>query len=294
MSSKAHNSVSSTQKVRVIFPDVLNACIENQVDNDQSSNDYNEMISNVFFDLANAAEVVYRVQNEIVKKDNAGTYLTFQQDMSACSRHTGGIVWETSYLLLEYLLEQCNSNNIILGRTLELGSGVGFLGQCLVAEQSPCKPDMVLTETEEVMTNLKRNIDRNRTPLCSNLNCKVSVCTLDWTRYEENIAISPDVLHPHSFDTLLGTDIIFTEHLVEPLLKTAARLSHSGTIWYLCVQIRCAKAHQTFLNQAPKYGFYVSDISCESYKSFHRKLSWGKTLECFLFRITRIPSEIKY
>jgi hypothetical protein len=115
----------------------------------------------------------------------------------------------------------------------------------------------------------------------------VSVGTLDWTRYEDDIRMSGGTIQPHSFDTLLGTDVIFTPHLVEPLLATAAFLSHPQTTWYLCVQIRCDAAHQLFLEQAPTYGFDVTDISDELLQS--KRCAWGKALDCFLFRITRLP-----
>jgi Lysine methyltransferase len=293
MSNKRQKSGSLTKERRVIFPDVLDECHSDKVDfeiitdNDNDHNDYNEMISNVFFDLANSPEVLYRVRNNNNRSDDI-TYLTFKQDMGACSRHTGGIIWETSYLLLEYLIDQQNLTSMKLGRTLELGAGVGFLGQCLVAERFSGIPNMVLTETDEVVTNLKTNIDGNRSILLKNIDTTLSVCTLDWTCYAENITMSDGAIHPHSFDTLLGTDIIFASHLVEPLLQTAAYLSHHETIWYLCVQIRCAMAHQTFLDQAPKYGFNVCDISSECYESSNKKCTWGKTLDCFLFRITRM------
>jgi predicted nicotinamide N-methyase len=263
------------EKESLVFPDVLEKW-------NRGDRDSEDVLVDLFFELANAKEVLYRMRN--FRRDG---FLRFQQDMSACEHHTGGIIWETSYLLLEYLLEQNGSNKVELGRTLELGAGVGFLGQCLLAERC-CHPVLVLTEAAEVVENLNANVEANRSILEKNVDCRVSVRTLDWTQCKPDIHAAADCTQPHAFDTLLGTDIIFTTHLVEPLLQTAAYLSHSGTIWFLCVQVRCAAAHELFLTKAPVYGFSVADISNEAFSS--KRCAWGKALDCFLFRITRLTS----
>ena len=102
-------------------------------------------VSSVFFELANATSVSYRLQeddsnnNNTAATKNASNYdaIVIRQDVSA-ETHTGGIVWETSYLLLNYLL---SSNNwLIRNQTaaaatcttsttttiLELGAGCKF------------------------------------------------------------------------------------------------------------------------------------------------------------------------
>ena len=110
-------------------------------------------VSSVFFELANAPSVSYRLQasdsidddeDDSNNDDTAATKTTsnydaivIRQDVSA-ETHTGGIVWETSYLLLNYLL---SSNNwLIRNQTaaaatcttsttttiLELGAGCKF------------------------------------------------------------------------------------------------------------------------------------------------------------------------
>jgi hypothetical protein len=112
-------------------------------------------VSSVFFELANAPSVSYRLQasdsiddddddDDDSNHDNSAATKTtsnhdaivIRQDVSA-ETHTGGIVWETSYLLLNYLL---SSNNwLIRNRTaattsttsttttiLELGAGCKF------------------------------------------------------------------------------------------------------------------------------------------------------------------------
>ena len=302
LNDDGHTGRQTTSQIiaqgRLIYPDIINDCHSRNhskdVADESNEQSYNEIISNVFFDLANASEILYRVRHQYDRNNKDintnDKYLVFQQDMGACSRHTGGIIWETSYLLLEYLLERHRNSayeEIKLGRICELGAGVGFLGQCLVAEGCSCTPDLILTETADVFTNLKRNVIRNCLALDHNKKCTLSVAALDWTCYKADIMKSNGTIHPHSFDTLLSTDVIFSTLLVEPLLQTAAYLSHDHTIWYLCVQIRCAAAHQLFIDLTTSYGFHVEDMSKECYRTMS-KCVWGETLECFLFRITRI------
>ena len=62
------------------------------------------------------------------------------------------------------------------------------------------------------------------------------------------------------FDVIVGTDVIFNQTLVEPLLRCMHRFSHAGTVVWLCLQERCADAHRELLDVAPRY-FQVTDES---------------------------------
>ena len=80
--------------------------------------------SDVFFELANMSYVGYRIEPEkiiIVKQHND------------CKSHTGGIVWETSYLLASYLRHNYQNSARSLGRIIDLGAGCGLLGLTLAA-----------------------------------------------------------------------------------------------------------------------------------------------------------------
>lgn len=231
-----------------------------------------------FFELANSPLVCYSI-------DSTPEKLIKVRQTSNCETHTGGIVWETAYLLANYLLIT-HKEKTSLGRLLEVGSGCGLLGLILAANERCSK--VVMTETTEVIDSLRQNVEMNISPL--NGSCQresIAVQRLRWDQYENDIIYCQKSCHdldPHSFDTVIGTDVIFSERLVKPLLKTIRKMVHEKSHIYICVQIRCADAHDLFLKKASKYGFKTQD--CTNELEGFPALKWGIEMECKLFHIT--------
>jgi hypothetical protein len=260
---------------------------ENSNDDEEESD-----VSLAFFELANAPTIAYRLPSK--------QQIVLQQDVTACGEHTGGIVWETSFLLLDYLLQLKSTSKEqyqSLGRTLEVGAGCGLLGQVLAAAN--CSSEMIVTETKQVLVNLQANLDRNSptkidTDTTTTITSPIRACCLDWEHYKRDAAAN-NIL-PHSCDTILGTDVLFATRFVRPLLQTlqylsiapSAAVSDTDTTKrvniYLCVQIRCAASHELFLDEAPSFGFDVHDISDECFAV--PSCAWGRDLECKVFRMT--------
>jgi len=254
-----------------------------------------------FFELANAPLVGYRLAADkliVVRQDNTN------------QSHTGGIVWETSYLLASFLIVSSKK----LGKVLEVGAGCGLLGLVLAASGLCSK--VVATETTPVIENLRRNVSDNvRTSgdmnhgiisasrqdsrrggdnefeqsyaCCSSES--ISVHQLRWEECKKDAVSSSsssktglgaDDLSPHSFDTIVGTDVIFSKNLVKPLLKTLRRMSHSHSVIYLCVQVRCAESHSLFLELIPKYDFDWCD------RTSQLGGGWVADMECILLMLT--------
>ena len=74
--------------------------------------------SEMFFDLANAKAIQ---DGDII----------ITQDINEELDHSGGIIWETSYLLFQYLLHNVDSWKKLREdktRLLEIGAGCGYLG----------------------------------------------------------------------------------------------------------------------------------------------------------------------
>ena len=211
---------------------------------------------------------------------------------------------ETAYLLACYIIatyrrddETIYKNGKPLGKTLEVGSGCGMFG-LVVAATGLCKK-IIMTETKDVMPNLIKNVQYNtsssrNSPCCSSK--EISARQLRWDAYKDDIRKcqsdkadsdscgSRNDLDPHTFDTIIGTDAIFSTKLVRPLLKTLRKMSHDETKIYLCVQIRCADSHTLFFKKAPKYGFTCIDRTDDLGK--YPSCSFGLELECKLLHLT--------
>ena len=111
----------------------------------------------------------------------------------------------------------------------------------------------------------------------------VSARRLDWTDLDADIKAAGDDLRPHSFDTIVGTDVVFAKSLVAPLLGCLARMAHKKSRIYLCLQVRCEDAHAMLLRSAKRFGLRIEDCSDELRKM--PSCSWGIDLECKLLRI---------
>lgn len=248
----------------------------------QHENDDSEL-SAAFFELANVHCVGYRLSAKQLRKNKKpnknGISVVVEQDPAgACGQHTGGIVWETAYLLANYLLSRKKK----LGKVLEVGAGCGMLGLVLAA--SGGTKQVVLTETDSVMKNLMENIERNDSTAKG-----ATGCQLDWTHVERDAEIAS--IQPHSFHTIVGTDVIFSPSLVEPLLHTLQYMSRKDTIVYLCLQVRCPDSHRLLLEKASIYGWSIKDLSKELI--LIPDCAWGLQMECQLLRLTRMPQKVE-
>ena len=173
----------------------------------------------------------------------------------------------------------------------------GMLG--LVLASSGFCQKVVMTETTEVLPNLVKNrnlnLEREETKNTSNITYKglepslISVRRLRWDKVKKDVSACKnndhsDDLKYHSFDTIVGTDVVFATSLVKPLLKTLQKMSHSNTMIYLCLQIRCADSHALLLRKANKYGFQC--IDCTDELKSMPVYSWGLELECKILRLS--------
>jgi predicted nicotinamide N-methyase len=246
--------------------------------------DDEDRLSLAFFELANVPFVGYRLDaKRLRKKKRQAASIVVKQNAGACGQHTGGIVWETSYLLIDYLL----SRQSRLGRTLEVGAGCGLLGQVLAASRLAKK--VVLTESTQVMDNLLQNMERNKAAYQKKGKEIAVGLQLDWEHPERDTEFYPNDLQPHSFDTIIGTDVVFTPKLVEPLLSTLRLMSHDTTVVYLCLQVRCPDSHRLLLQKAGDHKWAIEDISKEL--ASIPECAWGLHMECRLLKFTRIQDK---
>jgi predicted nicotinamide N-methyase len=250
-----------------------------EYDNDNEE----DAVANVFFELANAKMVSYRIQQHPHQHQHddrtvgeEDLQIKIQQDTSACGQHTGGIVWETAYLLLNYLRAHKRQHGYGYGTFAEVGAGCGLVG--LGVYRANLADHVTLTETNEVMSNLLKNVQQNYPQRPESLKC----CRLDWTTCPHDCQHAG--IQPHSMDTIVGTDVVFSTRFVGPLLETLRYLAHDDTLILLCLQERCKDSHQLLLETAKDYDLAVADISSEV--TAVPSCEWGRDLECCVLKLS--------
>lgn len=233
-----------------------------------------DVVCERLFDMANAPAVRYRCGNAVVR-------IQQNNQIEDC---TGGIVWETAFVLASFLERAlCSSaerKSCDTASVLEVGAGCGLLG--LVLWQAG--HDVVLTEVDEAMPILALNTTNAYAATGRSLDRGPPVAQrLRWGDEDDMSAV---LKQRRGYDFIVGTDVVFASRLVQPLLSTMHRMSHAGTIVYMCMQIRCEDAHAEFLQCAPLYFKRVEDISKrELWSDPPPACAFAEALDVLLFRL---------
>ncbi|MBA0568193.1 hypothetical protein Golob_005702 [Gossypium lobatum] len=188
-----------------------------------------------------------------------GHQLHFSQDPN--SKHLGTTVWDTSMVFAKFLEKNCRKGRFCPSklkgrRVIELGAGCGVagFGMALLG----C--DVVSTDQIEVVPLLRRNVERNTSRILQMSSCSgalfsalliymiildsfgsIKVAELDWGNEDHIKAVGPP------FDYVIGTDVVYAEHLVGPLLQTIIALSGPKTTIMLGHEIRSTSVHEQML-----------------------------------------------
>lgn len=177
-----------------------------------------------------------------------GHNLQLAQDPN--SKHLGTTVWDASIVFVKFLERNCKkgefSNLKLAGKkVIEVGAGCGLagLGMALLG----CH--VVATDQIEVLPLLSRNIKQNmaqarqspsENPHLGSLGT-IEVAELDWGNLEQIRALNPP------FDYIIGTDIVYKEQLLEPLLASFLRLSGPKTSIMIANEFRSSTVHEKML-----------------------------------------------
>ncbi|XP_057953067.1 uncharacterized protein LOC131147591 [Malania oleifera] len=186
-----------------------------------------------------------------------GHQLQFSQDPN--SKHLGTTVWDASVVFVKFLEKNCRkgrfcSSKLKGKRAIELGAGCGVagFGMALLG----C--NVVSTDQKEVLPLLMRNVERNTSrimqmnPDSDSFGC-IQVRQLDWGNEDHIKAVDPP------FDFIIGTDVVYAEHLLEPLLQTIFALSGPKTNIVLGYEIRSTSVHEQMIQMWKKY-FDVKNV----------------------------------
>nr|CAB3448347.1 unnamed protein product [Digitaria exilis] len=156
-----------------------------------------------------------------------GHRLHISQDPN--SKHLGTTVWDASMVFVKFLEKNSRKGRFCPSkmkgkRVIELGAGCGLagFGMALLG----C--DVTTTDQVEVLPLLMRNVERNRSWISqSNSDSgsigSITVAELDWGNKDHIKAVEPP------FDYIIGTDVVYSEHLLQPLLETITALSGPKT-----------------------------------------------------------------
>lgn len=109
-------------------------------------------------------------------------------------------------------------------RVLELGAGCGLTG--LVAAHHASM--VLLTDIEPILSVLRKNVE-SETKL---LSCKVNVNELRWGQFSAD-NIGDGLMLQHPFDVIIGSELIYKEPDLEPLIKTMLCMTHMSSVCLL-------------------------------------------------------------
>ncbi|KAJ0256637.1 hypothetical protein HA466_0095660 [Hirschfeldia incana] len=163
------------------------------------------------------------------------------------TKHLGTTVWDASMVFAKYLGKNSwkgrfSPSKLKGKRAIELGAGCGVAGFAMA--MLGC--DVVSTDQKEVLPPLKRNVKWNTSTILQMNSGLASfgslrVAELDWGKEDHIRAVEPP------FDYVIGTDVVYAEQLLEPLLHTILALSGPKTTVMLGYEIRSTIVHDKML-----------------------------------------------
>ncbi|XP_039016853.1 protein N-lysine methyltransferase METTL21A-like [Hibiscus syriacus] len=173
-----------------------------------------------------------------------GHQLQFSQNPN--SKHLGTTVWDTSMVFAKFLEKNCRKGRFCPSklkgkRVIELGAGCGVagFGMALLG----C--DVVSTDQIEVVPLLRRNVERNSSRIMQMNSNSDSLDQLRLRSWIGEMKIYKSCCS--TIDYIIGTDVVYAEHLVEPLLQTIIALSGPKTTIMLGHEIRSTSVHEQML-----------------------------------------------
>ncbi|OMO56904.1 Nicotinamide N-methyltransferase-like protein [Corchorus capsularis] len=113
-------------------------------------------------------------------------------------------------------LSNCENDRKL--KILELGSGTGLVG---IAAAVTLGANVTVTDLPHVIPNLQFNVDANA-DVVAQKGGNVDVAPLRWGEDEDAVVIGRE------FDLVLASDVVYHDHLFEPLIQTLRFLLNGG------------------------------------------------------------------
>ncbi|CAI8609145.1 unnamed protein product [Vicia faba] len=128
-------------------------------------------------------------------------------------------------------------------RILELGSGTGIVG---IVAAATLGSDVTLTDLPHVVPNLKFNAEANAAVVGSS-GGTVTSAPLRWGHAADVEMIGRE------FDVIVASDVVYHDHLYEPLIETLRLLLIGKKIVFLMAHTKRWKKESVFFNKARKH-----------------------------------------
>ena len=199
---------------------------------------------------------------------------------------TGLTLWRAAPLLCDYMVG--NSSELIIDKNvLELGAGLGLCG--ILAGALGARRVVITDGDTESLEGMRVNVSRNMGVFaqgvvsCKQLrwglaldafsrHCKATGCEVCRTADHvcASIHSSEKASSQYRFDTIIGSDIIYTEGILDPLFTTVNYFLTAGGCFVLAYARRNVKI-DLVLHTANKHGFeWTSPASAEGCFVFTR------------------------
>ncbi|XVF17892.1 hypothetical protein REPUB_Repub10bG0164000 [Reevesia pubescens] len=134
-----------------------------------------------------------------------------------------------------------NNNNDRKLKILELGSGTGLVG---IAAAITLGANVTVTDLPHVIPNLQFNVDANAV-MVAEKGGNVNVAPLRWGEDDDVKVIGRE------FDLVLASDVVYHDHLFEPLIKTL-RFWLNGKKVFIMAHLKRWKKDSVFFKKAKK------------------------------------------
>ncbi|KAF0696793.1 Aste57867_12455 [Aphanomyces stellatus] len=164
---------------------------------------------------------------------------------------TGLTIWDGSVVLAQYLEHtsavDAHQDSVRGKRVLELGAGTGLVG---LAAALCGAADVTITDLGYTLPNIDANIAANAAAIAPGV--VVRTLELDW--FKESVGLDVDVL--------VGSDIVWVEPLIPPLVRTIAAFLHDDRrrTMLLSHQTRSMASDTLFFSLLTEHGVAWTEI----------------------------------